>query len=184
MLPTTVEDNIKFKAGGVLFNSVEDLCRFWRISKKEIVLHMRTAHCSLQVALDFLAERSKTKQAVTAPVPAETKGTQVPKVDHLGRHFESASAMCSFYKLEFKLVYKRLFLGWSLEQSLTAPVRRIKANRSIPCQDHIGREFPSLSAMCVFYGVQTKTFLARRRLGWSLKRSLTVPVQRKKSAYK
>ena len=127
MLPTTVEDNIKFKAGGVLFNSVEDLCRFWRISKKEIVLHMRTAHCSLQVALDFLAERSKTKQAVPAPVPAETKGTQVPKVDHKGQAFATATAMCEFYKLDFTIVQQRLSVGWSLERSLTVPVQRKKS---------------------------------------------------------
>ena len=86
---------------------------------------MRTAHCSLQVALDFLAEHAKTKQLpFWLPVRRESI---VPKVDHKGQAFATATAMCEFYKLDFTIVQQRLSVGWSLERSLTVPVQRKKS---------------------------------------------------------
>lgn len=45
----------------------------------------------------------------------------------------------------------------------------------IPCEDHEGNEYKSLSAMCRKWGITAPTFLRRRESGMSLEQALTAP---------
>lgn len=43
-------------------------------------------------------------------------------------------------------------------------------------KDHEGTEFPSITALCEYYGIERKTFCQRIKRGWSLEDALTVEV--------
>lgn len=45
----------------------------------------------------------------------------------------------------------------------------------IPCADHLGREFPSVAAMCRAWGIPAVRYYNRRRRKWPLERALSVP---------
>lgn len=44
-------------------------------------------------------------------------------------------------------------------------------------KDHEGKEFPSITALCEYYGIERKTYLQRIKRGWSQKRALTEHVK-------
>lgn len=46
-------------------------------------------------------------------------------------------------------------------------------DRSKVCQDHTGKEFPSIRAMCRAWGVSPQTYATRRGRGYSIERALT-----------
>lgn len=49
------------------------------------------------------------------------------------------------------------------------------AIKKIKCKDHTGREFSSVSEMCVFWVISRQLFSSRLRAGWSVEKALTTP---------
>jgi hypothetical protein len=45
-----------------------------------------------------------------------------------------------------------------------------------PCKDHLGKEHPSVTAMCKAYGVTYTVYINRISRGWTKEASLTTPV--------
>jgi hypothetical protein len=43
------------------------------------------------------------------------------------------------------------------------------------CTDHLGNEYPSITAMCKAYNIPTQTYGMRIKQGWSVKDALTTP---------
>lgn len=57
----------------------------------------------------------------------------------------------------------------------SAEFRKHERSRSV--HDHKGNEFPTIKAMCEFWGVNYHTYRDRRSKGVTLERALTLPVQ-------
>lgn len=51
--------------------------------------------------------------------------------------------------------------------------------RRIPSRDHLGRDFPSLRKMAVYWAVEYQTLLARLKRGWDVEKALTAPLDRR-----
>ena len=49
------------------------------------------------------------------------------------------------------------------------------AIKKIKCKDHTGREFASVSKMCLFWGISQQLYNSRLRSGWSVEKALTMP---------
>ena len=82
--------------------------------------------------------------------------------------------MAEEYGISFYNYAKRMKRGWSLERTLTTPVKTKPLE--IPVTDHKGKKYPSQSAMARAYGIQDSTLRIRLRYGWSLEKALTAPV--------
>lgn len=92
--------------------------------------------------------------------------------DHLGREYPALRQMAHAWHISPALLRYRLEKGWSIEKSLTTP----PDDRSPRiCRDHLGKEYPSLTAMARAYGLTLETLRSRMRKGWSLKEQLTIP---------
>lgn len=63
------------------------------------------------------------KEALTTPVKPNG-GLECR--DHNGRLFRSRSAMCRYWKIDRKVFEYRISNGWTLEDALTRPKRKIK----------------------------------------------------------
>ena len=95
--------------------------------------------------------------------------------DHLGNLYPSIAAMCRAWDLSEKVYWSRKrLLKWPLEKILTTPVRENEdAANAVPVQDHEGREFRSISAMCRYWEIGLSTYRERRKRGWDVERALT-----------
>ncbi len=69
-------------------------------------------------------------------------------------------------------VYKyRIKQGWGLEKTLTTPV----APHDHSCTDHLGNEYPTITAMARAYGISPSTLQNRLENGIELEEALTTP---------
>ena len=92
-------------------------------------------------------------------------------IDHCGRLFSTLKGMCTFHDISVETYKSRRRLGYTLEQALTGS--GIKRTPSIACKDHKGNEFPSVKAMCKYYGVNEPVYYARLKRGCTLEQALT-----------
>lgn len=93
--------------------------------------------------------------------------------DHLGNEFESIRNMCIYWNINENAYYNRIHMNWSLKDTLTTPVG-FKFMRKY--KDHLGNEFPSENEMCEYWNIQVTSYRNRKKMGWDLEKSLTVPV--------
>ena len=102
-----------------------------------------------------------------------------PVTDHLGNQFASKSAMYRHYNKPGSTVDNRLRRGWTLEQALTIDNddQSAKVNFGKTCTDHLGNSFPNIRTMCEHYGTTEKIYWGRIRIGWSIEKALTTPIQ-------
>ena len=91
------------------------------------------------------------------------RGRKIPRTDHLGNNFKSTKEMCETYGISTNIFYKRMRLGWSLEDVLTKG----------DIKDHLGNEYKSVRDMCNQYNIPYWLFYKRKELGWSLEDILT-----------
>ena len=92
--------------------------------------------------------------------------------DHLGNCFLDKKSMAEAYGIDPKLCIMRLKRGWSVEKALTTPVASCSPKI---CRDHLGREYPSISAMAREYGIDFSMLMNRLKAGLSLEDALTLP---------
>lgn len=102
-------------------------------------------------------------------------GNATPSRDHLGRDFPTLKAMAKAWNISAQAVARRLDRGWTIEKALTTPTRN-KGKRQA-CKDHLGREYPSLSAMATAWNIHYGTLCGRLSKGWTVKRALTASTQ-------
>lgn len=91
--------------------------------------------------------------------------------DHLGIEYKTKSDMCKAYGIAYKVFYRRISLGWSLEEALTEKKNPIKPN-SKACKDHLGNDYYSAADMCRAYGMDYELYRTRKRLGWTFEEIL------------
>lgn len=101
--------------------------------------------------------------------------------DHLGNKYESIHEMASKYPCKTSETYRsRRKIGMSVEKALMTPIAKRIYRKSRECQDHLGKNFETLKAMCDHYEIEPNTYKARRRRGMSVEEALTTPIKRKK----
>ncbi len=89
--------------------------------------------------------------------------------DHLGNTYRSVTEMCIAYGISrctFSFRFDKK--GWTLEDSLTKPLIKQKA----PVKDHMGNQYPSISAMCRAYNISRDSFMSRKNKGLSIEECL------------
>lgn len=94
--------------------------------------------------------------------------------DHLGNEFESLTAMCKHYGLSTCAYKNRLAKGWSLQQALETPNAKFlpESKRT----DHLGNVYETAKAMVSHYGLTLDTYNRRIKIGWSIEKALTTPI--------
>lgn len=98
--------------------------------------------------------------------------------DHTGRVFPSVSEMALAWGLTPSALLGRIRRGWPLARALSVPMGTRPGHgpqRGIPARDHLGRDFPSMSAMAMAWGIKNCTLQCRLARGWGLEAALTVP---------
>ncbi|OUM58418.1 hypothetical protein PIROE2DRAFT_64422 [Piromyces sp. E2] len=91
-------------------------------------------------------------------------------VDHRGYLFNSINEMCKHWNIPRSTYNYRIASGWSIEDVLTKPA--MSEFRPIPCKDHLGNNYKSISEMCNVYGVNPRTYVCRIKNGWDIERAL------------
>lgn len=89
--------------------------------------------------------------------------------DHLGNRYNSAGIMCRKYGISYQTFNSRLKLGWSLKDSLTIPVSKRNVSE---VEDHLGNIFHGVREMCVYYGLDIRTYQRRIEHGATLEEAL------------
>jgi hypothetical protein len=121
------------------------------------------------------------EKALTMP---QACGTVKSCKDHLGKEYHSFQAMAKAYGLPSAMLTKRLnHYGWDLKRALTTPQEMEPNGTKIRCRDHLGNEYPSMTAMGEAYGMPIAALQRRLKDGWELERALTTPVHTKPAVY-
>lgn len=138
---------------GNTFQTVKDMCDYWKISKNTYYSRMNSHHWSLEKTL-------------TTPVKERTCK------DHLGQEFPNTTKMCEHWGISTSAYIGRMKQNWSLEQTLTTPSQPSKKE----CTDHLGNKFASKAAMCEHWGINVVTYSYRTdKYKWSQEKALTTP---------
>lgn len=95
---------------GTVFESVEDMCRAWHISREVYKSRIQSG---------WTLER-----ALATPARGRFLGKLDP-VDHTGKKYGSIAEMCGAYKIRAQTYRSRMLtLGWTVEEALTTPVKQ------------------------------------------------------------
>ena len=135
------------------FDSLTDMCKHYGIGIQTFRMRMR---------YKWTLER-----ALTQPLRYFKKCK-----DHLGNEFKSELEMCRYWHITLSTFRSRMSGNWSLKDALTMPVLGVGA--SIPARDHLGKDYPSMSAMFRAWGVPPDTAFARLKSGRSIEETLTM----------
>lgn len=92
--------------------------------------------------------------------------------DASGNEYRSKQAMCDAHGISKATLNGRLAKGIPLKEALETPP---STDRSVPCRDRHGREYPSKRAMCKAYGLRENTLRERLRRGMPLREALETP---------
>lgn len=95
---------------GNRYPNIQTMCRKYGINPETYTRRITVYHMSIE-------------EALTTPV--KPNGGQSCR-DHNGRLFKSRSAMCRYWNIDRKLFEYRISHGWSLEDALTKPRRRLQ----------------------------------------------------------
>lgn len=140
---------------GQEFESKAAMCQHWGVSPKGLALALKGGRTLEEFLTGNYIHAGKSCK------------------DHLGREYKSVTEMCRAYGINRLTFQSRTSYGWSVEEALTGKSPYTgKSGAPMPCTDHRGKEFPSISAMCQHWGVAVATFHSRRARGWSLEDAL------------
>ena len=114
-------------------------------------------------------------------------GIKKPCHDHLGQEYNSVPEMCAAWGVPFSTYTGRLERGWTMEQALRIPTGgqgpKVNPKNGNMVQDHLGREFVSIGAMCRHWGLSEKVYWSRKRIcKWPMDKILTTPVRERDDA--
>ena len=105
----------------------------------------------------------------------ELKSKTKTATDHLGQVFPSFGKMCEHYDIPYITAKVRLRKGWTLEKTLTEPLR---------CQiEYKGKKYSSLKELSSYFSVSYYTIKQRLCKGMPLEQALTQELQIKPVTY-
>ena len=94
------------------YSSIQEMCEAYGITRKRFYKRFHLYHWSLEDAL-------------TKPVRENNKDENIIK-DHLGNEYASKVEMCKAYDITPVNFNHRISYGWSLEDALTVPVKKMR----------------------------------------------------------
>lgn len=92
--------------------------------------------------------------------------------DHKGTEWKTKRDMTSHYNIPYQTFKYRMRHGWSLKDALETEPEN--PGEPIPARDHLGRDYPSMTAMFRAWGVPPDTAFARLKSGRSIEETLTM----------
>lgn len=123
--PVTVKNSFNFNYvplfsdGDQDFYSMKEICNHYKINYHT----MRNAYFRIGLSLDEIIKRHKKGLIMRAN----------PVFDHLGNEYNTKSEMCQKWNVDLKLFLRRIKIGYTIEQALTAtkydrikPIRKRK----------------------------------------------------------
>lgn len=136
---------------GQEYNTLDDMCKQWNISKKQYMSNIRN-NCDIQDALTTVTE----KQQIT---------------DHLGNPYTTINDMCKTYGITKHTLRGRIELGWTLKEILENPSKKT-TNKTV--EDHLGNKYRSIHEMVNAYNISENVFNHRLKVQHlSLQEALT-----------
>lgn len=141
-----------FDYKGQAFDSIREMCEAYGITCGKFNFRIKNGW--------------SIEDALTKPCQREQKCT-----DHEGTVFSSITEMCNHWYISPVKYRSRINKGWSIEEALTNSKVRGICTLSV---DHLGNKFPSMTAMCDYWGTNLYTFKYRtQNKGWSVADALT-----------
>ncbi len=122
---------------GKEFESITELCQFYNISKSTYRSRIKNGW--------------PPKCALLVPVTDKYKTRSIK--DHLGNKFKNLKDMLIFYNISVSAYQYRITHGWSLEKTLTTPVKKEKKEIIIN-QIH----YKSVDDVCQKFGISRRTY--------------------------
>lgn len=143
---------------GYLFDNVEEMCKFWKISKK--------------IYLERIASGWDVENALMMPSKEDLRFKKCK--DHLGRSYATFSSMCKAYGIVPTTLNCRLKSGWSLERALKEKLHNMSPRGKV-VKSFEGLKFKSKIAMLRHYGICKSTYERRIKAGYNQRASLLIP---------
>lgn len=110
------------------------------------------------------------EDALTIPYSDNTGGLH--KVyDHLGNEFPTKEAMCTYYGIPRATFFRRLRIGWTLEDALTKPLKHVYTPKR-KLIDPNGDTFTSIEEMCAKWNIPKKDYVLNIKMGMSVEEAL------------
>lgn len=120
------------------------------------------------------------KRALTTPVKESIFCDPIKAPN--GVLYVNHREMCKSYGVPFERYVARVTIRkWSLEDAL-CPEK--KSGSEIPARDHLGKDYPSLSAMARAWNLSPNCLFIRLEAGWTIERALTTPGKKKNKTIK
>lgn len=147
--PKEVIVGTAYKVFGVYYPSLRSICRAYGIKQSSTIGNTTSEIES------YLASRALIR--------------------YEGKTFKSMTELSQHYGIEVRLLGQRLFRGWTLYKALHTPVG--STNRGIPCKDHKGNTYLTMTDMTQHYGLPVHVYYNRIKNGWSQEDALETPAK-------
>lgn len=114
------------------------------------------------------------KAALTKPIGLRQNFNNY--TDHEGNTFQSLSAMADYWGIPSSTLQRRIVTAkMPIKKALTMTHEDARCE-AFKCKDHLENEFPSQMKMCEHYGIDKQVYFGRLKMGWSLEKALTTPL--------
>ena len=141
------------------FNSVVDMCRYWKVHRTTFIARQEAGH-DLETCLTGKGIKSSNAKKSTSKHKKTVK-------DHRGKEFETYAEMCIYWGVKYSTFVTRKQYGYDTRTCLTWD-----KFGPIAYADHTGRSFNSLAEMCHYHMVDPQQFKLRRKMGYSVEAAL------------
>lgn len=92
--------------------------------------------------------------------------------DHKGTEWRTKRDMANHYNIPYQTFKYRMRHGWSLKDALE--IEPENPGEPIPARDHLGKDYPSMTAMFRAWGVQPNVAFSRLKSGRTIEETLTM----------
>ena len=92
--------------------------------------------------------------------------------DHKGTEWRTKRDMTNHYNIPYQTFKYRMRHGWSLKDALETEPEN--PGEPIPARDHLGKDYPSMTAMFRAWGVPPNVAFSRLKSGRSIEETLTM----------
>lgn len=89
-----------------------------------------------------------------------------------GKRYSSIKALAKEVNIPYQRLLYRLNNCRSVDEAI-----QFKSRLTILSRDHLGNDYPSLSAMAKAYHLSPRVLITRLNYGWSVKKALTTPTK-------
>lgn len=90
-----------------------------------------------------------------------------------GEKFSSIKEACEYFHINYQTIINRIrTYGWDLDRAFSTSI----VPHKVVSRDHLGKTYPSITAMAKAYNLDQGVVRTRLNRGWSMKEALTQPL--------